>query len=104
MEQEQQTKTERKEYKDRVFPTFSHFPLEKWCEYEKEVEDRWAGCRWAKAWHDHEIAKSVSKEEALWNAILEIKTELEKLKQVPVKQEPEQPKVPSTIGKKKGDT
>ena len=75
MENENKGK-ERKDFKDRVFPTFGHFPMGKWAEYDKEVEQKWAGCRWAKAWHDHELAKSASKEEAMWNAILELKQQI----------------------------
>ena len=93
-------KNEERVYDRRKFPVFGHFPLEKWMEYERDVEANWSGVRWAKAFHDHEIAKQASKEEAMWEMILQLKKEIAILSMAinEKKEEPEKEQKVKTLG------
>ena len=82
------------------FPVFGFFPVDKMEEYLSDVDKNWGGCRFAKAWHDHELAKKAQKEEAMWEMILQLKHEisiLAKQGQEPEKKEEEV----KTLGKQK---
>ena len=72
---------------DRQFPTFSYFPADKWQEYNIDVERNWSSVRWAKAWHDHEVATRAKKEDAMWAVIMELKQEIAMMKAAPVVEE-----------------
>lgn len=55
-----------------AYPTFGGFPLNRWKEYDTEVERDYSGIRWAKAWEDHILAKQHKREEKLWTMIIEL--------------------------------
>ena len=80
---------------DAEFPTFGHFPREKWQEWEIDCKGNYGNIRWAKAWNDHTKALQQDKEEAMWTMMMELKTRLDALDKKP---EEEEPKGVKTLG------
>jgi len=82
-----------------AFPVFSNFPADKWLEYNKDVDQNWGSVRWAKAFHDHEVAKQSRREEAIWEMVLGLKEDISLLKKSSeeVEDDEEEDKIP-TLG------
>ncbi len=74
----------------RAFPIFSHWNYPKWKEWERSCVQEFGNIRWAKAMHDHEIVLRQRKEEAMFALILDLKKEVEVLKNMVNKPKDEQ--------------
>jgi len=51
---------------------FSKFPFVKWVEWWEDCKKNFGGCRWAKAYMDHQKAKESKENEAIWKKINEL--------------------------------
>ena len=59
-----------------VSPTFGNFPMGKWKEWEEDCNNNYSGCRWMKAYADHNDAQHKRELETLVAAV-HAKTEVE---------------------------
>jgi len=66
--------------KNLAYPVFGSWPKDKWDEYMLDVENNYSGVRWAKAMHDHIVAKQAKVNENAINMFLELKHEIALLK------------------------
>lgn len=90
MEEKKEAKKQdirKEEFKDEVSVPFSKFPIGKWMEWWDDCKKNYGGCRWAKAYLDHQKARDSEENAALWSKIAELEGKLGALLKQP--EEPE---------------